>query len=65
MLSDACSGDKTIKKNKEFIIIKVSIAITTTGWKTGCDLGEVGSGGNIYNIGVLSFNIGSDGKEFH
>ena len=65
MLSDTC-GDKTMMKSEEFIIIEVSIAITTTRQKIACDLGEMGSGGDVYSTGVfLSLNMGCDCKELH
>lgn len=44
LLSDTC-GDKTMMKSEEFIIIEVSIAITTTRQKIVCDLGEMGKWG--------------------
>ena len=64
MLSDTC--DKTMMKSEEFIIVEASIAITTTRQKMVRDVGEMGSGSDVYSTGVfLSLNMSGNSKEFH
>lgn len=48
---------KIMMKSEEFIIIEVSITIITTRQKMVCDLGEMGSGGDVYSTGVFHLLI--------